>query len=313
MNLKLEDLSQYIVLIIFILIIIKVLGEGIVASVHELLTGKKKSDDFDIDNLINRKKTQLNLTPEENLPTDKEINLKRKLENFSDSKEKEELTRVLNSLDWGDIDSSYSKVSQELLDSIDSTKGLSRIVRLFFEKEFSNDLALTLQKWTVIYDNSTLWTNLINRKSQLSDKKALVSFINPNITYINSLNDNSIKVELEKLLQPEVINTVLFKEKAFSEVETKEIFEQFQIKSNLFKSLKPIVPINKVNTKIWALEVLGLDSKISDPEVIKKKYKLVTSKIHPDKFSSLNLNKSEVDILNENLALVNKAYAYLKA
>ncbi|GEM_PF-4665189 len=311
MNLKLEDLSQYIVLIIFVLIIIKVLGDGVVGSIYELLTGKKKQDDFDIDTMINRKKSQLNLSPETAVNISKDQSLKEKVKLLKDPNESE-LLELLQSLEWGDIKLSYAPTSVKLLKEHSNTKGLGRISKFFFSLSLQEKKQNLLNDWKVIYENTILWTNLINNSESQHEKKALVSFKDLNITQVTKMNDQLIHQELESLLDPTTINIIKFKDKPFYHVSPTEIFEQYSEKVNLFKSLSPIVPINKESSNKWAEEVLGLISGEYSDEVIKKQYKELTSKIHPDKYNSLNLNQEQVSILNSNLALVNKAYTLLK-
>lgn len=311
MNLKLEDLSQYIVLIIFVLIIVKVLGDGAVGSIYELLTGKKKEDDFDIDSMISRKKSQLNLSPKTLSPKATEYDLKQKVKDLNNSNQ-DELLELLQSLEWGDLKLNHAVESVRLLKDTSNTKGLGKISKFFFTTEITNSSEELLSSWIKIYDNSILWTNLVNSSNSIADKRALISFKNTNISLVCALTEQSIRQELETLLDPTILNTIKFIDKSFSKTTPTEIFEHYIEKVNLFKSLSPILPINKESSNLWAQEVLGLVDGESSPEVIKKKYKELTSKIHPDKYSSLNLSEEQISILNSNLALVNKAYTYLK-
>ncbi|WP_290732508.1 hypothetical protein [Halobacteriovorax sp. JY17] len=311
MNLKLEDLSQYIVVIIFILIIFKVLGSGFITSLHELFTGKKQEDDFDIDSLINKKKNQFNLSPTLQSQSLEDTSLRAKVQAL-ESDDKEKMMDLLKSLEWGDIDSKYIRNSKELLGDTSNTRGLSHIVKFFFERTLEENKDNLLKVWTKVYDNSVLWTNLLNSSKNIDEQKALLSFKYSKFSTILNLEEHSIRTELEKLLLPAELLTIKFIDKEFSEVETEEIFEQYQEKLNLFKRLRPISPTSKENTKKWALEVLEVRDQDVDEKVVKEAYKKITSKIHPDKFSSLNLSDDQISILNSNLATVNKAYAQLK-
>ncbi|WP_372653867.1 hypothetical protein [Halobacteriovorax sp.] len=311
MNLKLEDLSQYIVLIIFVLIIIKVLGDGFIGSIYELLTGKKKEDEFDIDSMISRKKSQLNLTPQSTTTPSERNNLKEKVKQLENSNQKE-LLDLLQSLEWGDIKRDYATSSLELIKDISSTKGLGKIATHFFSNSLLKKPESLLDSWKTIYDNSILWTNLVNKADSLPKQKALVSFNDSNISKVSNLSPQILRSELESLLDPTTLDSINFVAKPFSQTTPSEIFEQYTEKVNLFKSLCPIVPISKESSNKWAKEVLGLVGDDHSHEVIKKHYKEVTSKIHPDKYTSLNLNDDQVSILNSNLALVNKAYTLLK-
>ncbi len=311
MNLKLEDLSQYIVVIIFILIIFKVLGSGFITSLHELFTGKKQEDDFDIDSLINKKKNQFNLSPTVQSQPLENPNLRAKIQTIV-SDDKDKLMELLKSLEWGDIDSKYIRNSKELLGDTSNTRGLIHIVKFFFERSLEENKEDLLKVWTKVYDNSVLWTNLLNSSKDIDEQKALLSFKHSKFSTVLNLEEVAIRSELEKLLLPDELLTIKFMDKEFSEVETEEIFEQYQEKLNLFKRLRPISPTSKENTKKWALEVLEIRDEDVDEKVVKEAYKRITSKIHPDKFSSLNLSDDQISILNSNLATVNKAYAQLK-
>ncbi|ATH08503.1 hypothetical protein BIY24_11240 [Halobacteriovorax marinus] len=309
MNLKLEDLSQYIVLLIFILVIIKVLGAGFSTTLMELLTGKKKEEEFDLDTLVKRKANQLNFS---NPPsTQEKQNLKTKI-NQLEGEKKQVLIELLNSLEWGDIIKTEAPESTKLLTDFQNTRGLSKIVRHFFEKCFTSDSDELYKNWQRVYDNSILWTSLVNGSKTVPERKALILFRVNNIEEVHKMKPEQITREMEASLLPEHIEQIKFNDSDFTTVKTAEIFENFTKKTNLFKSLLPISPKSKENTKEWAYEVLELNDTPADEEVVKKRYKELTSRIHPDKFSSLNLNEEMLLTLNANLALVNKAYTFLK-
>ena len=312
MNLKLEDLSQYIVIIIFILIIFKVLGSGFIASIYEFFTGKKQvsEDEFDIDSMISRKKSQLSLSPSTEVINSGEPSLKNRVLAL-DTKDKDEILTLLNSLEWGDISFKHASTSKSKLADTSNTQGLPQLAKHFFRKTLKDQDEELLKIWSAIYDNSVLWTNLVNAAKEIPEKKALLLLKYPSLDEVQTFSLDKINHELHSLLQPSTVANIEFMDKEFSIVSTEEIFEIYQEKVNLFKSLRPIVPKSKENSKKWALEILGLNEEASS-DLIKNTYKKITTKIHPDKFSSLNLSEEQTSILNSNLSLVNKAYAHLK-
>jgi hypothetical protein len=252
MNLKLEDLSHYIVLLIFILIIIKVLGAGFYLKVIELMSGHKKSDDFELDDLISKKKSQMvfqHLSPSSDTGT---LSLNLKLERSSHP-QKEELKEFLKQIQWGEYKESYTGKSKLLLKDISYTNGLPIILEYFFDKTFQKENLETLDIWSKLAEKSILWTNLlgqtkantsIGKISKLSSLRSLALLKYNDQEKASSLSEENLKALLEEFHQPLNIEKLDFSGSNFLDVEAEEIFQLWEKNANIFKSLEPNVPIS---------------------------------------------------------------------
>ncbi|OUR96652.1 hypothetical protein A9Q84_09925 [Halobacteriovorax marinus] len=320
MNLKLEDLTHYLIIIIFLLIIIKVLGAGLYATFIEFMTGHKQEDNFELDDLISSKKSQMNFqNPQTNLDESKS-SLKLKVENSSHPA-KLELLEILKTIQWGDYDQCYAKKSAIFLENTSSTSGLVLILDHFFKESFKEDREDMISNWTRIFENSILWTNLLNQTktnqfistfSKMNSLQSVALIFHNDIEKVQTLNEEELRRVLETFYQPINIENLVFNNCKFPDVKTEEIYELWQKNAHIFKSLQPIVPTRVKKTKSWAKEILNLpDDEYTSAEV-REKYLFLSTTLHPDKFAYLSLSEKNIKTLGDNFALINAAYDVLK-
>ncbi|WP_127714223.1 DnaJ family molecular chaperone [Halobacteriovorax sp. HLS] len=303
MKLNVEDISQYIVLLIFILIILKVVGPGVSAYFVERFTGHKPSKGFELDELIKVKEGQLRRG--ELLETPKDLS-KVNLVNFQYVQE------VLSSLQWGAPKEEYCPKTTKLIGKPLYNERLAPLIHSLLAK--SDEEVLNKDTFFKIFDKYVLWVNIYNaQKNDLVlntinanySAKSLYRFITDDINEVNRLDIKSIQAELESFTQEELLNKL-----NINTLSIEDFFQDWSKNAFLFKSLAPIVPLSSNKNKDWAKEVLKLDSEI-DGNQLKIYYENIVSQVHPDKFSSLNLDENLLEILNHNLSIINEAYNIL--
>ena len=93
-----------------------------------------------------------------------------------------------------------------------------------------------------------------------------------------------------------------------------EIAKVFQISGNEFESLNNIfeAKISKDNTSInRSYKILGLTENASLEEV-SNQYRKLIKEYHPDKLQGMGLPKEFIDLANQKLSAINKAYTEIK-
>ena len=93
-----------------------------------------------------------------------------------------------------------------------------------------------------------------------------------------------------------------------------EIAKVFQISDNEFESLKNIfeAKISKDNTSInRSYKILGLSDNAS-LEQVSNQYKKLIKEYHPDKLQGMGLPKEFIELANQKLSAINKAYTEIK-
>lgn len=255
MNLKLEDLSQYIVLLIFVLIIIKVLGAGFYSKIIEILGGHKKDDHFELDELISKKKSQMvhqHLSPNQTVPTDDD-SLRGKVQNSSHP-QKTALLELIKAIQWGEYHEDYTSKAKSLLEDISQTSGLSLILEHFFDKTFTKKTSESediLSQWSELSEKAILWTNLLNQTktntsigkiSKVSSLRSLAHLKIKKESEVRTLSEEELIVLLEEFYRPLNIEKLDFSGSSFVEVKTEEIFHLWQKNAHIFKSLAPNIP-----------------------------------------------------------------------
>jgi hypothetical protein len=303
MNLNVQDLSQYIVLLIFILVILKVIGPGISASIIEMITGKKQTEEFELDDLIKQKTHQFKryeLSSTESNQS-KPLILKIKESELSD---KEKLIKLLSSLQWGVPDADFSKTSKEILVDIENTKGFSNFLTPFLEESFNLESKNLISTWEELYDKSVLWLNIVNsantereikKVNSKYSKKSLSIFLDSNYTKQNQKSDEELNSITESLTRSEKV-----KELNIFDLNTQEIFNKWLKNVFIFKSLEPFEPISHENTSEWAKEVLSNSLEME-------------SDISLEEIEKLNLSEDDQKIITKNLILIKKAHELLKS
>jgi len=268
MNLKLEDLSHYLVLLIFILVIIKVLGSGLYSKTIEFMGGHKPSTDSELDDLISKKKHQMvfqNLSPN---ASNGEGSLKEKIEN-STQPQKEDLLEILKNIQWGEYSEAYTLKPSQLLEDISTTNGLPIVLEYFFGETLKASTKDIKEKWIQLAEKSILWTNLLNQTKYNSSIGEICKYNSLRSLALISLEDQdevislsleNLRALLEQLYQPLNIEKLSFDGSSFLDVETEEIFHLWQKNAHIFKSLEPIVPTSLKTTKNTTKEVLDLSS-----------------------------------------------------
>jgi hypothetical protein len=245
MNLKLEDISHYLVLIIFVLIILKVIGPGIQSYFVEFFTGKKEEEDFSLDELISKKKNQFALMGA-NVSKEKPLLLRIK---ESNNPKKEELQKLLNSLQWGVPEESYISSTIELLGEVSHNKGMSQLLSPIFEKEEDLENKNLLEIWVKKYDSLILWLNLYNcAKDNVSIKEvdqkysllSLISFKEE----VKTIEENYLNLEAQELIEKldSFAQETSFYELNIISLKSKEIFEKWHKNALIFKSLQEKSP-----------------------------------------------------------------------
>ena len=93
-----------------------------------------------------------------------------------------------------------------------------------------------------------------------------------------------------------------------------EIAKVFQISDNEFESLNNIfeAKISKDNTSInRSYKILGLSDNAS-LEQVSNQYKKLIKEYHPDKLQGMGLPKEFIELANQKLSAINKAYTEIK-
>ena len=93
-----------------------------------------------------------------------------------------------------------------------------------------------------------------------------------------------------------------------------EIAKIFQISDNEFESLKNIfeAKISQDNTSInRSYKILGLSDNAS-LEQVSNQYKKLIKEYHPDKLQGMGLPKEFIELANQKLSAINKAYTEIK-
>ena len=93
-----------------------------------------------------------------------------------------------------------------------------------------------------------------------------------------------------------------------------EIAKVFQISGNEFESLNNIfeAKISKDNTSInRSYKILGLSENAS-LEQVSNKYRKLIKEYHPDKLQGMGLPKEFIELANQKLSAINKAYTEIK-
>ena len=93
-----------------------------------------------------------------------------------------------------------------------------------------------------------------------------------------------------------------------------EIAKVFQISGNEFESLNNIFEekISKVNTSIdRSYKILGLTENAS-LEQVSNQYRKLIKEYHPDKLQGMGLPKEFIELANQKLSAINKAYTEIK-
>ena len=93
-----------------------------------------------------------------------------------------------------------------------------------------------------------------------------------------------------------------------------EIAKVFQISGNEFESLNNIfeAKISKDNTSInRSYKILGLSDNAS-LEQVSNQYKKLIKEYHPDKLQGMGLPKEFIELANQKLSAINKAYTEIK-
>ena len=93
-----------------------------------------------------------------------------------------------------------------------------------------------------------------------------------------------------------------------------EIAKVFQISGNEFESLNNIfeAKISKDNTSInRSYKILGLTENASLEEV-SNQYRKLIKEYHPDKLQGMGLPKEFIELANQKLSAINKAYTEIK-
>lgn len=93
-----------------------------------------------------------------------------------------------------------------------------------------------------------------------------------------------------------------------------EIAKIFQISDNEFESLKNIfeAKISQDNTSInRSYKILGLSENAS-LEQVSNQYKKLIKEYHPDKLQGMGLPKEFIELANQKLSAINKAYTEIK-
>ena len=314
MNLNVQDISQYLVLLIFVLAILHVVGPGISKSIVEKITGRKESEDLKLDDLIQQKTSQLKRDVlNSSIKEGKKPLLLRVKE--SSIENKDELIKLLTSLQWGVPDITFCKTTNNILESLEDTQGLSSFLTPLLEESFDEKSNELISVWCELYDKSVLWLNIITaaklnkelmKVSPLISKKSLKVFIDNDYSRISSMNDDQLSQLPDELAQLQNI-----KELNIFKLKTEEIFNKWKKNILIFKSLEPIVPISIENTIDWAKEVLGISDELNET-LLSSHYEKLISAIHPDNLSSLKMSKDDHALLNEHLEIFKKAYEVLK-
>ena len=93
-----------------------------------------------------------------------------------------------------------------------------------------------------------------------------------------------------------------------------EIAKIFQISDNEFESLKNIfeAKISQDNTSInRSYKILGLSENVS-LEQVSNQYRKLIKEYHPDKLQGMGLPKEFIELANQKLSAINKAYTEIK-
>ena len=93
-----------------------------------------------------------------------------------------------------------------------------------------------------------------------------------------------------------------------------EIAKVFQISGNEFESLNNIfeAKISKDNTSInRSYKILGLSENAS-LEQVSNQYRKLIKEYHPDKLQGMGLPKEFIELANQKLSAINKAYTEIK-
>lgn len=237
MNFNTDSISNYLVLTIFILAILTVLAPSLKQKFTEFITGKKQVDDFDLDDLVRKKKSQLSRT---SLPTMNEKPLLIRLKE-SENINKEKIEKIINSVQWGVAESEFCPKTHSLFESNYDFQGMSLVLAPIFNKQhdFSEDQILT--NWIQIYDSSLLWLNLYNgcKKEQVikeiepcDSSRALLAF-RFELEDLKTKEQSEISQMLENFAQDSnYLEFNIFSRKA------QDLFTEWHKNALIFKSLR---------------------------------------------------------------------------
>ena len=156
------------------------------------------------------------------------------------------------------------------------------------------------------------------------DEKAISNIFNSakkNIDDYKDIAEQVYKVfKADRGLLFELLNSLFSIAYADGELHPKEkimlseIAMVFQISDNEFESLNNIfeAKISKDNTSInRSYKILGLSNNAS-LEQVSNQYKKLIKEYHPDKLQGMGLPKEFIDLANQKLSAINKAYTEIK-
>ena len=156
------------------------------------------------------------------------------------------------------------------------------------------------------------------------DEKAISNIFNSakeNIDDYKGIAEQVYKVfKSERRLLFELLNSLFSIAYADGELHPKEkimlseIAMVFQISDNEFESLNNIfeAKISKDNTSInRSYKILGLSNNAS-LEQVSNQYKKLIKEYHPDKLQGMGLPKEFIELANQKLSAINKAYTEIK-
>jgi hypothetical protein len=133
---------------------------------------------------------------------------------------------------------------------------------------------------------------------------------------LNEIFESNTKIELENSyfedLTKKYSNSNITSLLIDNKTELKDFISHYREKTELFSSLTPIEPLNHKKDIERAFKILNLQ-KSSSIDDIKKEYKRLASKKHPDKFRPYKFSKEVEDIIAQNFLIIKESYEMVLA
>ncbi len=294
---------------------------------HGVSTNKPKSS----------KKRYSSLTEER---YSKELEKQSKKKNEKRVKDLQKVMNLLDHLQWGDgpMFVELNKFFQTRFKiDIDITK-----ISNSFKQIINNDIVLTLNKTSLpsfneiysLFKTKVFISALIDEINSEESRLAHQIAQKGQVTAQDILNALEIEILTNSgHTHQEIYSSLLSGKSKFKQLSSQEINNQIfsylnivsgkefitldTLTSNLleqgfvFNGLRPLPPLQGRNDLVGACRVLGI-TQDDDFKIIKRKYKILANKKHPDRLSGMGLPEKHIKLANDNFIILQEAFELIK-